>query len=976
VPYGTRFRPDIIRRTRELTDLIMSQIETMSGIQRQYDTTGREGLVAGPGGYPSREASDALAAWQSWKLTAPSPVGGVYLGGGGRALEGFGYLRGVAIDEASGKLVLVGSDEHRIALPPLRLEDIVTVFRAVFDHGQAPTVTIDPDAQQPTGPILHVKHGPGTASSYVGWILYECDRVMKTYHLGRDNITGATMSSRAPGYATTLDAVYFGNSASSHAPGGTWERFWIVPAEVIRFDASTDDLSLFQLPLKVNTQKMRWEHGRLVDDPRGVSSFGARTFQQWFSDQYDAIADEVLMSPPIGSGLDTPVPIFHELRRIAAIAAVAERLRDLGHTLPTWMRDYPVAPFPVPLTTPSLTLRQTKESGSGMRVAQIYGGVNLAPADRDVYAYRDDAGAPSASVARERRAFVEAAANTAKWLAPKIEELARSTESAAVKRVSGPDGTELSVVTLPGSTTRALAPNRQEVSDLVIPIGGGRQIGLTRSYNSFFDPSGEFGRGWTLDLPQVNMTPVPVRRDGARTEYRLVPHVSSPLGTIDMRIDPAEPTGEHLQVIRFTRSHSAISGAEARQLVFRDGTIWHFDDDGRLLLVQDEGAATRYIRDRGGRLVQIVGYVGTDAVAEITLKHDEQGRIIDASATQTTQLRNQAPALTSRVTFEYGENGRLVRIKHPPGRYSEPPRVHWSYNYNAHRLMTIGGSVDASFGYDERGRLLWEQHGNQKTQYTLTSTSQQTVLRKGTGTHEETWTFDPRMRPLEVNIGGEIIRWQYGAGSEVTETLTQAGRSVATRSISQDGSTATTVIADGPTYRVQRDAFGRPTNVSVDGIEAAHLSWGFDGSLAAIRIGDTEVHPRRATDGRNTGVLITAPMDRGRTTHWLEQIWDVMRRPTTIRDSSGFEYRIDYDERGRVLSAGRITDRGMLVGSRLAYDGNDRIARIQSSWGTETRAYSEAGLLSYVELTNSARRLEPRFTSVSARPGTLTSTAA
>jgi RHS repeat-associated protein len=81
MPYGARYRPDIIGPARDLTNRIMSLIEGMSGIQRQYDTTSREGLVAGPGGYPSQEAIDAVEAWTALPPTVPSPVGGVSLGG-------------------------------------------------------------------------------------------------------------------------------------------------------------------------------------------------------------------------------------------------------------------------------------------------------------------------------------------------------------------------------------------------------------------------------------------------------------------------------------------------------------------------------------------------------------------------------------------------------------------------------------------------------------------------------------------------------------------------------------------------------------------------------------------------------------------------------------------------------------------------------------------------------------------------------
>ena len=94
----------------------------------------------------------------------------------------------------------------------------------------------------------------------------------------------------------------------------------------------------------------------------------------------------------------------------------------------------------------------------------------------------------------------------------------------------------------------------------------------------------------------------------------------------------------------------------------RDGTTWHFDDGGRLVLVETEGTATRYVREAGGRIAQIVGYVGKDAVAEIRLSHDQCGRIVAASTRQAVPLRQQAPVLISALSFEYNEHGRLVKV--------------------------------------------------------------------------------------------------------------------------------------------------------------------------------------------------------------------------------------------------------------------------------------------------------------------------
>lgn len=129
----------------------------------------------------------------------PHTVGGIYLRGAAKALEGLGELTGVALDEHNGGLVLL-SRQGDIALPPLRLDTIVTVFRAVYTHGVAPWVSIDPDPNEPHGPLMHVVHGPETANTFVGWVLFEADRVMKGYSLGTDNVTRKRLASQIDGY--------------------------------------------------------------------------------------------------------------------------------------------------------------------------------------------------------------------------------------------------------------------------------------------------------------------------------------------------------------------------------------------------------------------------------------------------------------------------------------------------------------------------------------------------------------------------------------------------------------------------------------------------------------------------------------------------------------------------------------------------------------------------------------------------------
>jgi RHS repeat-associated protein len=927
-------------------------------------------------------------------MQSPSPVGGVYLGGAGKALEGMGQIKGVSIDETTGKLVLIGSSEQQISLTPLRLDDIVTIFRAVYDHGQSPSVTIDPDEKNPKGPTMDVKHGPGTEGTYVGWVLFECDRIMKTYQLGQDNVTKEAVVSEISGYSGMLNAVYFGGDVKvaesqgllsrlfgiRNVPGQNWERFWIVPASVRRFDAETGDLSLFELPLKVNTQKMHWKGGKLVDDEDGESSFGANAFTGWFTSHYDEIADEVLLTPPSGSGLKAPVAIFHELRRIAVIAAIAERLRDSGEVMPTWMRDYTVAPFPVSVTTPSLTIEKTKEDGTMIHTANIYGGVNLAPADQDVHSYSGGRKPDSAPIPSEHMAFVDTARREARSLRSNIPKLVYAQKAVGKVRTIPTQGAKaMSVAILPGPDTRALAPNRQQVADVVVPIGLGRSIKLTRYYNSFFDPVGELGAGWTFDLPRLLMTQVPVMRDGKQSKYKVVPHLISPLGTVDIRfdkIDHVEPYGvkmstaeNHPEIAGVASGHSEIVGEVTHQVLFRDGTEWHFDDDNRLVLVQAEGTATRYVRESNGRIGKIEGYVGPNSVAEIKLSYNQQGQVIAAKAEQADYLSKQAPADVSELQFKYSEDGRLRSVLDLNVGEAEERRAVWTYSYEANHLSKISDvdRAEASFGYDERGQLRWEKRGGRQTEYTVEATPQGAVLTNDMGAGGKapaTWAYDARMRPVEAVIGkGRTIRWLYGQDSEVTETLYQGDKPILTRSTSQDGRTETTALTDGSTYEIHRNPLGQPSAVFVDGVLAAEASWRPDGTFGGLRVGNTEIQSRRHAEGWPNGVLVSAPMVDGKTNQWLEYEWDLMGRPNKITDSSGFQYVMKYDDEGRIETFGQLTGKGKLVSTDITYNSDGLITDIKTPWETEERGYASSGVLKSIEVERKGEESEILFDS-------------
>lgn len=945
-------RPDllVLKNHGTLTDLALGSggsgsTETMPSMNimsayKQAALLGRIGVL--------QDAAE-LSAWQAEAVAAPSParptrVGGVYLGGAGALIAGLGEIAGVAVDEVTGGLVFIGRDGAARELPNLRIDDVVTIFRAVYDHGQAPSVTIDPVPADPKGPVMEVKHGPGTAASYVGWVLYQCDRVMKSYMLGEDNITGATITTAAPGYAAMQKTHFFDGGGA-----GAWERFWIVPAKVRRVHGREDatdgtrDAALLDVSLGVNTQKMHWVGGALVDDSGAASSRGAEAFATWFTANIDAIATEVTLLPPPETDIARPVRIFDELARMATVTAIAEHLRDRGVPLPAWMRDHRVTPVPVDTVTPSLTV----QAADGGTAVAIFGGVRLAPADRDVEDYQetgaklpgDDAAASFVALSRDRLAGITGAL-------PALAIEASQHDLLAPRPIPGKSG--LAMVFVPGAETRAPGANRLAVQDLAVPMGRGQRLTLTRHLNSFFDPEGTFGRGWSLDLPRLVHDPVPVARGRDSTTFAHVARLTSPLGSVEARFDgtafdpgfdaelPVDP--DHPEIRALVRTHSPLLDADTWQVLFVDGTTWHFEDDGALVLVEAEGIATRYLRDGGGRLHRIVGYLGDTATAEIRLDFDDHGRIVAATGQSAPTVTSGEAVPAREVRFAYDSDGRLACVG-GAGAATDCAR---GYSYEEGRLTAISTAGEA-FTYSDSGELLSTQHGAalQVVRRVPDATGQTVTVGDGEDdAAAETWRFDPRMRPVAWRQGAAARDWRYPDAAGTVETLRIDERLVTTRTLLPDGRLRLERPGQ-PVLELSR-ADGTVT-LAADSETAAEITRHPDGTLAAITTPGAQITPRHDASGLQTGVLLSAPMEAGGTTAWIEEDLDLLGRPVAIREASGWSMQIGYDHDGRIASLASPGKDGRLTGRIFDYDAAGQLAGIRSSWGDLTIARDETG---------------------------------
>ena len=664
-PVGNQYDPGQTREVRSTHVRESYRVTTTGGntvvtpLDKTPDEQGVGGFGGGGGGAPggpSCGSSPALrvpvgASQPSAKAEAPqsfpTPVGGVFLRGAGDALRALGHISGVAFDPATGQIVLISS-EGPFDLPPLPLDDLVTVFRTVYREG-APYVSIDPDPANPKGPWMRVRHDPGTGGTHAGWVLFESDRIMKSYSLGKDNVTRAPVGSRVPGYRDLFQLGF--EQAGWGTARGNWERFWIVPDKVVRERTSDGTSTFLKLSLRVRTEPMVLEGGKLQSRPNAKPSWAADQFSSWFTGSYASIANEALTAPPGGLGVQERS--LTELERIALIAGAAEALRDDGVPLPAWMLDYPVPALRIPLETPSMT--DNRPHPSKALTLQIYGGVNLAADDKDLIKAK-------ASPEQEQ-------------LAAQLLMATRAASPLTPVSVTH-GGKEYRAVALPGSETTAEGALVLEAVDLAVDLTPRQQISLTRRTSSFSHPEDLFGPAWSLDLPRLYEQKLPLRREKDSVIYRQVWQLASPLNSY---------SGYFTDGV----AHAKDSRIGTETIVIHPvtpGEQWHFSENGCLTGLADPPVMVVYRTDKDCRVQRIDGWVGFEQKAQINLNYDARSRLVSAVSSDG-----------QRATYDYDSEGALRQVNSPSGA------ARYEYENGLLTMFTDSWGTER-FAYDQRGQ--------------------------------------------------------------------------------------------------------------------------------------------------------------------------------------------------------------------------------------------------------------------------------
>lgn len=302
----------------------------------------------------------------------------------GRALRRLETLESATWSPETGTLLLSGKPAKTTG--PYHIDDLIVILRGVLFDKQTLGMSIDP--VDPEGKKLVVRYDGGCGDTAVGWLLFECDRLLKCYSQGADNLTQKEFGPQnIPDFVSMIDRE--AAQPRSGAPKERSTRFWLTPnlkkqdgksagkpaaksdgfQPIARVSEDKHTIYLEHVRIYVRSQPTHWQGGKMVDSP-GAKDVQAEQFGIHFSNHYDEFAREQ--------------PVFARLKDLARLQMLAEWIQE--QNIPVdfeFIRNYrPQTPVKTPRTTPAIEVRRERVEQQGNSIVKgttrSVGGVDFA----------------------------------------------------------------------------------------------------------------------------------------------------------------------------------------------------------------------------------------------------------------------------------------------------------------------------------------------------------------------------------------------------------------------------------------------------------------------------------------------------------------------------------------------------------------------------------------------------------------------
>lgn len=881
-------------------------------------------------------------SWQ--ELNGFDLPGGVALNKSASVQLDINNITGGTYDAATGQIILFGTkDTSANALPKVNLDDLAVAVRAK-QLGTFPVVSIeDPIVSNPpglpSGQYGTVRYGPFyqdpldgqtkvldvSSKTHFGWVMFEADRQLKSLVLGVDNRrTSEPVSSSVPGYHNMVDL-----QEQYHVLNGDG-RFWFEPKEIVVQPSSDGkSMQITKAEMQLSTEAAYASGGQTEGTP------DAQYFATWFTNNYDAIAEEQVTLDAAGQ----PHKIYKELKQLAYIAGVVKWIDD--NHIPvdlTFLQNYKAALYPeAPFVTPRTTVSKRINYGGGVSVTYTCtGGVTFC---NDLVI--GTGGNPSG---------LGAAAVTAR---PAETSLGWTFSSG---------GNSYNATAFSMDRTQKDGGMSPAAVDAQFQVNGAMPLMLGRYFNSSNVTQSPFGWGWQ---PQPYALEFKGNREmfsichqtwngygelwfvdrAARGAYKFVP-----AGVYDRSADPQHlaprfAAGKDILVYSFESKSTPgllFSDNSTRMTMRLDsGVLLDFNFDGLLTQVEDRnGNKIAYGYDTNKRLTSISQPSGKS----ITLSYDVQNRIQSAALPDSRT-----------VAYTYDSNSNLVsaQVAAPNGWIA---RYAYDANHNLTQLQDESGQAAATQTLDVYGRVTGISQPGVTTPFTeaydLATRTSQANGPEGTS---RTTVFNADNDPISfTDARSKTTTMTYNSHRDLTSIRTPDNQ---TRQMYVDaaGHRVATVMPNGRADIAFYDGFGHPTSTFHGPVDATFNS-AFDAEHLYLDAG-LNAYPTDSTQysydarGNRTGITDA-------NSHTRLFAYDARGNLTSSKDGRGKETLLTYDNSSRLTKTQNPL--GHAVSS--TYDTHDNLTQLATAAGTVDYTYNAKNQVTAMTTGNAGARHTYNYT--------------
>jgi len=560
------------------------------------------------------------------------------------ALPSLGMVVGAYFDSSKGRLILIGNGKHPECSPSL--PQIAEAFRYAFaEDQQYPYASIDPFPGNPQAPFMKVVTNDDAWDTEFGWIMYEADRVVKCYSLGRDNITGEEIQSDVAGYTNMLALKL----KTKDNPQEMWSRFWLYPkSNAVK--ATHQAMRIYDATIGIQTETMRWDGEKLVP-AEGQRDECAERFAEFFTQHYRAFAEER--------------PILRQVEQLMRLLLVAEWIRKEHIPVDlSWIERVRAQRFRLPRVTPTLIVEGERTSQQGQILStlsvQLFGGTKLdvvpdyRPPDRGFY----------------------------DWIGC-LQDNAMSKEKGSFSFFDG--GNEYTGVIFPAGFIKCLST--EIVTDLEVKLPSERFICLRRRPSLGFEGPNSLGAGWELALPHL-YSYNPTGREGKIQKFGIEGQPSIEVRYYELYDAHGERLGRFEKYdIDYLKQRVVVLPTDPRNpwrlYPQSDGVVWAVGPENRLLAF--DGRHGVLIGERMGEEMITYEYNNKGVLEKITNRRDTHwiklilggngSYIIGAESSDGQRIwyRQFLPEIQPVHVTVYDEVGQkhLVRINSGNGDWTE-----------------------------------------------------------------------------------------------------------------------------------------------------------------------------------------------------------------------------------------------------------------------------------------------------------------